>query len=204
MKSYYFSLFFEFSSNHPVFPLQVENIEKSSSLSWVEICLTLKSTGSCLPFLEVEKRANLTSLIYDSLQIFEESCQPGVLVLPVIPCPSAFQAAKERNHLISFIAFTRESSTSFTTCSVISLSKLQFSHMQSGNKLLGGLPLIGFVYRWLYNLGTMYIWRNGCSWEDCRTVEGGRRDVTWVRPALSLTTAVVQASHKDSPPSKGL
>lgn len=149
------------------------------------------STGSC-SFSEVEKQANLTSFIYDSLQIFEESCQPRVLVLPVIPCPSAFQAAKERNHLICFIASTRESSTSFIICSVISLSTLQFSHMQSGNKLLGELPLMGFVCKWLYNLGTMYIWRNGCSREDCQTV--GRREE---RRNLSMPNSV--PNHSSGP-----
>lgn len=190
MKSCYFSLLSEFSSNRPGLPLHVENTEKSSSLSWVELYLTLTmSTGSC-SFSEVEKQAYLASFIYDSLQIFEESCQPRVLVVRVTPCPSAFQAAKERNHLICFIASTRESSVSFITCSVISLSKPQFSHMQSGNTLLGELPLMGLVWKWLYNLGTMYIWRNGCSREDCQTV--GRREE---RRNLSMPSSVPNHSR---------
>lgn len=181
-----------FFSTHPAFPPQVENIEKSSSLNWVEICLTpTKSPGSSCPFLEVRKWANLTSFIYDSLQIFEESCHPE-LVLPVIPHPSAFQTAKERNHLISFIVPTRESSTSITTCSVIGLSKLQFSHMQSGNKLLGGASLMGFVCKWLYKLGTMYIWRNGWSWEHCQTV--GRREKT-----CNLSVPTPAPNHSSGP-----
>lgn len=147
------------------------------------------STGSC-SFSEVEKQAYLASFIYDSLQIFEEGCQPRVLVVRVTPCPSAFQAAKERNHLICFIASTRESSVSFITCSVISLSKPQFSHMQSGNTLLGELPLMGLVWKWLYNLGTMYIWRNGCSREDCQTV--GRRQE---RRNLSMPSSVPNHSR---------